>query len=377
VSNNNKPGKKKILIVSRMFHPVNSPRAFRTTELVKEFAREGHDVTLYTVKNDEHHVPFEQEYGVAIKDLGEPVIRDFNTSGGRVKNITARAVNRGLSLLFEYPNIELMWRVKRALKSEKGYDLLISIAVSYPIHWGVAAARRPDHPIANTWVADCGDPYMGQETDSFNKLFYFKYVEKWFCRKADYLSIPIEDAKTAYYSECRDKIEVIPQGFNFEESAPDTTLYEPNSVPTFAYAGGLMPGSRDPRSFLERLVSLDNEYRFILYTRSRHLVEPYLDRANGRIEIRDYIPRKKLLKKLSRMDFLVNFENSTSVQLPSKLIDYHLAGRPVLSVDGLKPDMDNLVQFLNGNYTGRYPYNGVDRYRIENVCAKFLGLCGG
>ena len=34
--------KKRILIVSRSFYPDNSPRAFRTAELSKEFARQGH-----------------------------------------------------------------------------------------------------------------------------------------------------------------------------------------------------------------------------------------------------------------------------------------------------------------------------------------------
>jgi hypothetical protein len=367
--------KKKILIVSRSFYPMNSPRSFRTTELVKEFARQGHDVTFYTIKDEEHHVPFEQEHGVKIRDLGKPFFPTFDTNGGRLKNLAGRALNRLLNLLFEYPAIGLTRMVKKALKKEGGYDLLISIAVPHTVHWGVAAARSSSHPIAKTWAADCGDPYMGQETDSFNKLFYFRFVEKWFCRKADYLTVPIEEAKVAYYPEFREKIHVIPQGFNFEESKPDTGQYEPNPVPTFAYAGGLMPGSRDPGKFLEYLVSLDRDYRFILYTRSRHLVEPYLKRANDRILIRDYVPRKELLKELSRMDFLVNFENSTSVQLPSKLIDYHLTGRPVLSVNGLNPDTEILEQFLEGNYSGRFRCNGVDRYRIENVCNQFLNLC--
>jgi hypothetical protein len=104
-------------------------------------------------------------------------------------------------------------------------------------------------------------------------------------------------------------------------------------------------------------------------------VEPFLTRANGRIEIRDYKPRKELLQDLAQMDFLVNFENNTSVQLPSKLIDYYIGGRPVLSVDGRAPDRDALEQFLAGDYSRRYRYHGVERYRIENVCAKFLELC--
>lgn len=364
----------KILIVSRSFYPMNSPRSFRTTELVKEFARQGHDVTLLTPKDDALHTPFEREHGVKIKDLGSPRFKPVELSGNGVGRVARRVVRRGLDQLFDYPDIQYRGLVKRALKRESGYDLLISIAVPHPVHWGVAAARSSDHPIAKRWVADCGDPYMGQETDSFNKPFYFKYPEKNFCRKADVITVPIEEAKRGYYPEFREKIRVIPQGFNFEESAPDTNGYTPNPLPTFAYAGGLMPGSRDPSLFLDHLVGMEREFKFILYTRNRNLVEPFLERARGRIEIRDYLPRKELLKRLSGMDFLVNFENSTSVQLPSKLIDYYLAGRPVLSVDGLKPDFENLERFLEGVYSGRYSYQNVERYRIENVCRQFLEL---
>lgn|SRR5699024_1278129 len=367
--------KKKILIVSRSFYPMKSPRSYRTTELVKEFAREGHEVTLLTVKNDEVHQSFENEYRVIIKDLGPLRFPEVSLeAANRPLRLMKRILRRGLHLFLEYPHIELVYRVKKALERESSYDLLISIAVPHTIHWGVAAARKANHPIAQTWVADCGDPYMGESMDSFRKMFYFKYLEKWFCRKADVISVPIEEAKEAYYSEFRKKIRAIPQGFDFDEININSSGYTPNEIPTFAYAGGLIPGGRDPSEFLDYLVSLDQSFRFILYTRNKNMVRPYLDRAEGRIAVKDYIPREKLLKTLSRMDFLVNFENKTSLQLPSKLIDYHLAGRPVLSVNNSQVETRVVNQFLEGDYRGAYRYNGIDRYRIENVCNQFLRL---
>ncbi|WP_340107016.1 glycosyltransferase [Rhodohalobacter sp. 8-1] len=367
--------KKKILIVSRAFFPMNSPRSFRTTELVKEFARQGHDVTLLTVKDQEHHVAFEKEHGVTIKDLGSPRFKPIDLKkGSGISSLVRKVLRRGLLQAFEYPDIELMYMVKKALEKERGYDLLISIATPHPIHWGTAWAWREKSPIADTWVADCGDPYMGLELDTFSKWFYFKYPEKAFCRQCDYITVPISDAKSAYYPEFRDKIEVIPQGFNFDEVNIDRSKEVRNDIPTFAYAGGLIPGGRDPRPFLDYITSLDKKYKFILYTKSTALVQPYLERANGRIEIRDYIPRPELLQKLSRMDFLVNFENATSLQMPSKLIDYYLTGRPVLSVDGGNIDKTAINQFLDEDYSAAYRYNGVDRYRIENVCQQFLEL---
>ncbi len=354
---------------------MNSPRAFRATELVKEFARQGHDVTLITIKNEEVHSEFEKKYGITIKDLGQLSFSPVNLNGGtKVWRLFKRAIRRGSNLFFEYPDIELVWKVRNALKHESGYDLMISIAVPHPVHWGVAMARSKENPIADTWVADCGDPYMGMKLDTFNKLFYFKYFEKDFCRKTDYITVPIKGAREGYYPEFHEKIEVIPQGFNFQDVDIDHRAYKPNTVPTFAYAGGLIPCGRDPKKFLSYLVQQNRDYHFILYTKSRGLVEPWLNKGKGKIEIRDYIPRKDLLKVLSQMDFLVNFENETPLQMPSKLIDYYLTGRPVLSVGSreIKPDL--IDQFLEGNYENQFQYENIDQYRIENVCENFLKL---
>jgi hypothetical protein len=367
--------KKKILIVSRSFYPMNSPRSFRTTELVKEFARQGHEVKLLTVKDDDHHIPFEKKHGVTIENLGPLKFDEISLKGGgRISHFTKRIVRRGLYQLFEYPDIELMYRVKNALAKESGYDLLISIAVPHPVHWGVAWAWRPENPIAKTWVADCGDPYMGQRLDSFNKMFYFKYFEQNFCRQADYITVPLEEARSGYYQEFQNKIKVIPQGFDFSEIAIDQSSYQVNEVPTFAYAGGLIPGGRDPRLFLEYLTTLKLEYKFIIFTKNTGLIKPYVDKANGKIEVRDYIPREELLQYLATMDFLVNFENDTSLQLPSKLIDYYLTGRPVLSIPSKTLNKQDVQEFLYGDYTGRYKFDNMEQYRIENVCDRFLTL---
>lgn len=365
---------KKILIVSSSFYPQKSPRSYRTTELVKEFARQGHSVTLLTIKDEKAHTGFEKKYGVAIKDMGRrklPKI-DLFTGNGAFRFLK-KAANAGLRLFFEYPDIELMGMVKKALKEEEGYDLLISIAMPHPVHWGIARSRSESHPIADIWAADCGDPYMGFTMDRFNKPVWFKYVEKMFCRKADFITVPIEAAKNAYYSEFLDKIRVIPQGFNFDEV--DRKTYQENRVPTFAYAGNLLGGGRNPDKLLNYLVNLDRDFRFIIYTQKASPVRPYLEKAGKRIEIRDYIPRKDLLKEMSGMDFLVNLENSSSTQLPSKLIDYYLSGRPVLSVESGELSAEIVDEFLDGDYSGKYQFDDVDSYRIENVCNSFLSLC--
>ena len=367
---------KNILVVSNAFYPQNSPRSFRTTELVKELSRQGHRVILYTLENKEIHPKVAKDFGISIKDLGKLKFKSISIKHtNKYISLFKRVLSRSLLMLAEYPDLELMWRVAKALKKEQGYDLLISIAVPYPIHWGVAKAISKNRTLAKTWVADCGDPYMGDRADSFRKLFYFKYVEQWFCRKADYLTVPTAGSVAAYYPEFHSKIKVIPQGFQFEE----TPIYEgeiANEVPCFAYGGGFIPGIRDPRELLEYLCQYRHPFKFIIYTSNIGMVQPFIASYGNRIEVKSYVPREQLIYELSKMDFLVNFTNGTSVQTPSKLIDYAIAGRPVLNVDTGNLNINWVNEFLEGNYTNRLEIGNIAGYHIKNVAQQFIDLAG-
>ena len=264
-----------------------------------------------------------------------------------------------------------MFLVKKVLKKENNYDLLISIAVPYPIHWGVAWARKTKHSIARNWVADCGDPYLGCDTDSFKKWPHFKYVEKWFMRKADYITIPLESARAAYFKEFHPKIKIIPQGFNIENI--ETLNYKKNNVPTFAYAGGFITGIRDPTNFLNFLSKSKANFRFYIYTNQADILKPWQNILGERLQIKSYIPREQLLNILSGMDFLVNFDNNTGAAMPSKLIDYKIANRPIMNIEKCL-NKEVILQFFNGQYINAVKVDDLDQYRIQNVCNKFLSI---
>jgi hypothetical protein len=367
--------KKRILIISGGMFPNNSPRAFRTTELVKELGHLGHDVTLIIPFKNYDYSLFEKEHNVKIKFLRKRILPAVPSSKDGKERIVNRAIRRLLLLLFEYPAIELMPLVRKALSKEKDYDLLISIAVPFPLHWGVAWSKTKKHPIASTWVADCGDPYMGNTMDSFQKFFYFKYLEKWFCRKADFISVPADDYIQYYYSEFKPKIIVIPQGFKFSDSKLYNGKIE-NPVPTFAFAGRFLPNIRDPRPFLDYLITLECDFRFVVFAPYSELVEPYKVRLGSKLELRGFIPREDLMYELSTMDFLVNIEFEASVKSnsPSKFADYIIANRPVLSLNMADLDTIKINEFLSGNYSNKLIIKDPDRFRIENVVNQFISL---
>jgi hypothetical protein len=183
--------KKRILIVSGSFYPENSPRSFRTTELAKEFARSGHDVTVLLPEKKYDYSDFLKKNRINIRYIGKPIFPSIEEPFTGFFGMLKRVFRRLLLILFEYPSIELMPKVRKALKKENGYDLLVSIAVPYPVHWGVAWARSGKNRIATTWVADCGDPYMGCRTDSFKKYFILNILRNGFAENQILLQSPI------------------------------------------------------------------------------------------------------------------------------------------------------------------------------------------
>ena len=93
-----------------------------------------------------------------------------------------------------------------------------------------------------------------------------------------------------------------------------------------------------------------------------------------KLVVKDYVPRLELLKFLSTMDFLLNIENGVVAQTPSKLIDYGLTGRPILSLNSMKLNTDLLNQFMKGDYSNQYVVEDINRYNIKIVAKQFTDL---
>lgn len=359
----------KILIISGSFYPENSPRSFRTTELAKEFCRLGHDVTAYIPSHEYNYTEFQNEWPITIKTYKH--IREKRRFVGI--SLVDRIIFHYVHWLFIPTAFQNMKGVVKSVQYESGYDLLITIAVPHHIHWAAGKMYAKGHRIAKTWVADCGDPFMLAGSVAQKPPFWFKPLEKRWCRLCDYIAVPTETSYQGYYPEFKDKIRVIPQGFNFEDVVlPD---YKKNEIPTFAFAGSLIPGKRDPRCLLDWLSTLDMPFRFIAYGGNvRQFMEPYQQRLGDKLVLENPIPRNQLLPVLAKMDFLINIGNGTKVQTPSKLIDYTLTKRPIITIESNDIKEETLLEFLNGDYSHKDAPIDISQYDIHNVAQQFLEL---
>lgn len=346
----------KIVIIALEMYPTISARSFRTSELAKEFANQGHDVTLYTIWKNTNYTDFFKKSGVKIKNLG-----NLNFELG--SNIIKKILNR----LFAYPLIKLIPLIKEAVEKEGEIDFLITIAAPHQVHWGASFAISSK---IKCWVADCGDPYM-KNPYAFHP-FYLKWFETRWCRLANFITVPIEEAKMAYYEEFYNKIHVIPQGFDFTTVKLED--YQENLIPTFAYAGNCYKKGRDITSFLEYLSGLKIDFKFLVYTKSDDFFNSFKGKLKGKMELKGFIPRDELLQHLSKVDFLINIKNDFSTQSPSKLIDYYLTERPILEISSNFDKEDFLNDFLNRDYKSQLLRPDISSYDIKNVATSFINL---
>jgi hypothetical protein len=366
---------KKILIITNGFYPEQSPRSFRATELTKELVKQGHDVTVMTpsregLKNLQTNYPFKLislgnlNWGIFNFKSKSPIVHLFN-----------KFINRAFPLFFEFPDIELYFKVKEKLKKENStFDLLISIAVPFTIHWGVSSVWNKNKK-AKVWVADCGDPYMGNKNDTFSKLFYFHYFENHFLKNADYVTIPFEDLKFRFNSKYQDKFRVIPQGFNF--SNIKLREYRKNTNLKIGYVGTIIPGHRHPSELICHLEKLKIDYKFCFFGTNEASV--YKETPwNKNFEFYKSTLRENVIEQLSEIDFLVNVMekkiDGKVAAIPSKLIDYSLTKRPILNYEYQSFDPVILEQFIAEDFTNAYVLQNFENYQIENVVSKFLNL---
>lgn len=366
--------KKNIVMVAFTTCPSNDPRSMRTHELASELARQGNDVTLYVMTEGYCYKEYEERTQIKVKSLGSSIFFKFDHKLGLQLNIPSKIVRKLFGKYLEYPSIELIRNTYFALKQEQNIDYLITIALPYPIHWGAAVYRSLNaSKMQNTiWIADCGDPYMGNPYTK--KPRYFKYLEKLFCEQANYIAIPVAEAKQAYYCKFHDKIKIIPQGFSFPKEEAKSAFI-PNEIPVIIYAGTFYKDLRDPRPLLNYLSTLDYNFVLIIYTKTPELLKVYKEKLGKKLKIYSYIPREKLIDEMRKADFLLNIENSFNVQSPSKLIDYAIVGRPILSINTNKPLNESLIKdFLYGKYSAALEIPNIQRYNIENVAKEFIRL---
>lgn len=364
----------RVIIITGTIFPNISPRAFRSTELACGLAKLGHDVTVYAILGNYDYKSFQLENKVKVRDLGKSLWGNYDSDGNSRQTLLNRAIRRLLYNIIDFPRCEYYFKAKKVLKKESNFDLLITIAHPYGIHWGAASYKKSNPQKFGYWISDCGDPFMG-DPDVRRWPLFQKPLERFWCEQTDKIAIPVENGKSGYYEEFHDKIVIIPQSVDFSKIQIDK--YQPNPIVTFLYSGAIYPGMRDPSELLEYLSTKQIDFRFIVYSPTQQIFQDYFERLGPKLQVRHYIPRKELIREMSKMDFLININNDSQVQTPSKLIDYSLSQRPILNISThLSDDEKKAIDaFLVGDYTSKHIIDNLEQFDSRNVSKQFVDIC--
>lgn len=371
--------KKKVLIISYHFTPEIAPRAFRAFELARELSREYQvDVVAPTNFNNQGYQFNFIRIPTGLKQtLTKPVKTSSLSVTGKTswpKNLARKilhfAVPGGMSSFFAYSV------VKNRKKFDSHYDAVISIALPIAPHIGSYFLKR-FYNITENLILDYGDPFSTNPKSGWSPLN--RLVDKLAMGSASAIAVPVKNAIPAFEGLIeKKKIHIIPQGVNIEDL--QLSKYEKNQVPTCAYAGLFYKDIRDPDIFFKNILSLNANFKFLILTDlnvpdNRALVEKYQSYdQHSRLQVIQSLPRNECVKILSAADFLVNVQNKSSTQNPSKLIDYSIAHRPILGIDGNTVDTENFENFLKADYTQAQSGINIADYDIRTVAKQFSEL---
>ena len=367
----------KVHILTGHYTPQIHPRAFRANELAIEFKRLGYDVTVSNLTEIEgyDYDAYTKQTGVIVNNL-----KLYRHSLDEVK--VAKKVNilsDFKSFISEYFFAGRLFsnsiKIAKMLSIDKDTDIIISLSTPFMDILGMSKYIKASKFKRNCVViADSGDPFYFSK--QYSKAPWFYLVEKNAYKQYDYLTIPVETAIPSYNKLLPEsKIKIIPQAFNLQ----DVKLYDGDlgSKIKFAYAGVFYWDIRNPEFLFEYLENLDVEYEFHIFMR---YADAKLDEVlnkypnlSKRIRLRLSVPRKELLYELSKMHFLININNISNTQIPSKIIDYRIANRPILSFNSSDFNQTTFNNFINGTYDGQMIVD-ISKYDIRNVAQQFLEL---
>ena len=370
---------KKILFITHWFHPHQVPRAFRSFELYQEMISRGFIVDVIISKEKKMILgnTLSQEDVEANKSIG----KDNHKFIKRIKSNIIYSFFRKI-LMFFLGEFQFVTRRKYLEKTLNDIDLheydsvlVISLPL-YPAYFAakIFSKKNIQEKWTGNFILDMGDPFYGNQ---LKRASYFRNIQKKIFSFFDFITIPIEEAKT-YYEDYTDKqkVKIIPQAFNLERIS--LLSYEKNHIPTFAYAGTFYEDIRNPSNLFKYLIKSNRKFKFVIYTNMstptfNKIYNDNKKNLDDGFEFKSAIPRDELIPLLSRMDFLINLENLSGTQSPSKLIDYGLTMRPILSLNPSDTEYFDLELFMDGKYENKIDINMND-YDINTVTDKFLEL---
>jgi glycosyltransferase involved in cell wall biosynthesis len=365
-----------LLVISYIYAPDRSPRAYRWQAIVEHWAREGHHIDVVTAwkQGDERK---ERREGVTIYRVGGGLVErlrgmlgqsSHRTADGTSVQVKTPLLRRAAKVAYRATIRQLFWPdyafhwyptallLARALCRATQYDAMISVSHPFTPHL-VALSVKRRFP-ALRWVADIGDPFSLLDEIPLNNPALYRRLnhraEKTVLEHSDAIAVTVERCRAAYeavFPASAAKITVIPPLLSLSMTtyaAPDFA----NGQTHLVYIGTHYRDLRDPAYLLALFAALLRRRKdlHLHFFGALNDCASYFDTASEplarNIHLHGTVARDTIAGAMRAADILVNIGNSTSHQLPSKLVEYAAAARPILNLATILADTGR--DFLRG-----------------------------
>lgn len=365
---------RRVLIISFSYAPMLNARAFRWTALAGHLAESGWEVDVVT--SWQPGAASEDRAGLRVHRAGWrwaeqlrkrlrqerrqlPAARTGRTSlFARLLQGTRHHVWRHLY----WPDASCLWywparRVALELVRKRSHDVIISVSPGFTaVMVGQAVLRAC--PQAR-WVVDIGDPFSLQvDAAPNNRALYGalnRRAERRALRRAELITVTTPQTSARYaqaFPETASKLQVIPPLLSIPPAEPGAPLFAQDGTIRLVYVGTLYRGLREPQFLLELYKGLSGRrpgvrYELHLYGDTHEfasLLDEWRQRLPGTLHVHGMVARETIARAVEAADLLVNIGNSSSDQLPSKVVEYAASGKPILNL-ARSPD-DSSAFFL-------------------------------
>jgi len=365
-----------ILIVTAWYYPFIHPRPHRWTSIAEFWAKEGHSVHVVTARRKGE--PAEGiRNGVHLHRTGFDALKEWfyyffgedNARGRAGLPVQAPSPFYQFAMWFYrviwknsyFPDDACLWyfpaRKKIAyLGNQHKFDAFITVSLPFTGQLlGKWLQRRVPELF---WIADIGDPFSFAGFPLNNQWLYGrlnKKLEQSTLETADVTVVTTENTRHQYQhyfgAAAVQKMHVIPPllhpvpdfGSALPENLSLTTSHHRKKI-KIGYFGALYAPVRTPDVFLKLLEatlsaqpSLKDFIEIHFYGEIfPEFYDPLI--KFPLINLHGLRPRQAVQAAMQQMDILLNIGNQTNFQLPSKVVEYLAAAKPVINISYTKSD---------------------------------------
>ncbi len=394
-----------MLIICYSYAPVLSPRAFRWSAIAEYWAKQGYRVDVVCswrpglpeseiIKNVNIYRTGGKitEFLRSRLNVKKPARRE---SQGDQRTAAAISLHHKVTSFLKqshdhtwkkvyWPDYACLWyfsAVKKAgqLFEKNHYDRLISVSHPFTGHL-IGLKVKKKYPQIK-WLVDIGDPFCFlEETPTNNHVLYRKLNYKYegiIFNHADAIAVTTEPTLKKYaqlFPDNTSKIYVIPpllsQINNNERTSP---LFPKNQKLRLVFIGTLYKNIRSPDYLLFLFSKLLNteigdrlELHFFGSIHDCHdSFGKYQTLLAKKIFLHGQVSREKALQAMQEADVLINIGNSTSYQLPSKVVEYAATGNSVINL--VSTECDSSISFFETYRPSMYLLEDMENLSVGRI----------